>query len=247
MRSGHTSEKERIVLFGHSAYFADDGMCVIPENTTLTLYSAPGALLDRSVAAALANSESITSDDLEVSTAEWAFVARGLPFPESLSRSEEVKQYPKTFVAGQTVPNLFLNPAEVEMSVKAISHVPTQVLSFSQTMQLDEILKQYAGQDIHWAACTFAKTPDDQSLGYGYRFTLKSSSPKYALYMPVQTEEEKLKRREQRFGKVTYSSDEGSRYYRCRLFNPSQNRRRETGGCIQSGTLSTYRYRQSGY
>lgn len=96
----------RTVLYGHAAYYASEGKCTIPADTTLTLYAPSGALLDKAVADALANGEHITNKDLEAVKDVLFFIGRRLDVPAD-GNPELLNAYPLVLNAGDEVPNFF--------------------------------------------------------------------------------------------------------------------------------------------
>jgi hypothetical protein len=234
----------RTVLFGHSAYYIEDGKCTIPDGTTFTLYTPPGALLDQVIATALANGEVIRSSDLSFSTADWYFMTHELPMPVLADKSM-LSGYPRTFKAGEIVPNLYLNPAELT-APPAFAPVPTQVIRTQTTTFLSELLAQFAGHDIHWAGCTFAKQPDASAIGYGYSYTFSYTSPLKAVYQPELTEEQKKENRKKKFGECKPYSDTQERAARnhARIFSQPNRANHERDN---ASALSQHRQRTSPY
>lgn len=196
----------RTVLYGHAAYYASEGKCTIPADTTLTLYAPSGALLDKAVADALANGEHITNKDLEAVKDVLFFIGRRLDVPAD-GNPELLNAYPLVLNAGDEVPNFFLIHAPIPESKTTLFHTISQTVNVVETTDLSDLLERYKGHDLHWGACSFAKEPNAESIGYGYGYKFKKESPLNKHYAePPLSEEVKKKKRAERFGTVVVSS-----------------------------------------
>lgn len=192
---------QRKVLFGHAAYYSEDGNCVIPQNTSFTLYAPPGALLDKNVAEALANGESIKLGDVIAVKDDIFFLNRNLDVPKEFGNASLLNEYPKVLLAGDAMPDFFILPATRDINKNPLLPTPTDVVTVNEKTQISELLKKIQGHDIHWAACSFAKTPDENAIGYGYAYKFSPDSPFKMYYAPPKLSENEIKNnRAQRFG-----------------------------------------------
>jgi hypothetical protein len=198
----------KTILYGHASYLSVDGECIIPDGTTLTLYAAPGALLDKMVADSLANGEQVTNPDIHAVKDDLYFIARQMRVPKEADLGL-LNIFPIVLKGGDKTPNFILKHEDLPPYKKPLnaSTTPHQTFNVNKATYLKELLETYKDHDIHWAACSFAKEPNLEAIGYGYGYKFKKETPLHQYYSlpPVPEATKKLKRAE-RFSSISAPS-----------------------------------------
>lgn len=230
--------KPRLVLYGHGAHHTHDGDCTIPEGTTITFYGPHGAILDKNVSSALADGEIITTDDLTYVKDEIYYLKKEISVVNRVDESK-LEKFPKTYGPGEKVPNYFLNPAPHSFTNNTpVNRVKIEVGLVEEMWLLSDILVDLKGEDIHWAACRTAKTPDKNSPGHGYAVKFSANSKLKSIYFsPEKSESEKLKSRAERFGLDSKNSPSDTKQD---FFNQRQRRHEGIAGQSNSVEIHTY-------
>jgi hypothetical protein len=193
----------RLVIYGHASYYEKDEECVVPQGTTITFYAPPGALMDQTICSALVHGDTVEGKDVQLINDIIFFHNQGINIPKVTPLSE-LGGYPKTFAEGERIPNFYLKPADLPMSYgPPLRPTETTVHSLPPSQGrvfLSDLLQQFKGQNIHWAACSFVKDPSPRSIAYGYACKFAANSPLRSRYeKPALSEEEKKKKRSERF------------------------------------------------
>lgn len=195
--------QSRLVLFGHSAFF-DSSRVELPENTSITFYAPEGALLDSNIAKALANGELIETSDLMPVKFPIQFLAKAIiPVNFKLTDEHLLGDYPRTYYAGDTLPNYLIGYATaLDQQPDPLRPVASEVLVMKEVQSLEEILNNNKGRDIHWAGCSFSYDSNETSIGYGYGYKFKTDSQLKSVYDPeiILSTDELRKQRRARFG-----------------------------------------------